>query len=199
MFLSEFAQDLLYRLVGREYYFRAILTEGEFEHIEFENLEAFFGQALNNAYRDGGSLIGVGLFMDNRLQRYNTIFPIERHCEKYNYVFLTQDITRAAGYGGDAFPIAGELIDDCDQTNPTYAQLTFLADVYQKATGHPIPKVRAKFQATWNFYERAFPGLCRALRDSNFDFTAIANAKWGEAAAAFERELASEYYRFQPQ
>ncbi len=67
MYLAEFAQDLLYRLIGRDYYFRAILTKGEFFHHRFENLEAFFGQALIDSYRHEKDLIGCSLFMDSRL------------------------------------------------------------------------------------------------------------------------------------
>jgi len=31
MWMCEFAQDLFYRLIGRDLYFRALLTEGQFE------------------------------------------------------------------------------------------------------------------------------------------------------------------------
>jgi hypothetical protein len=196
MFLVEFAQDLLYRLIGRDYYFRAILTKGPFFHRAFGNLEAFFGQALIDSYRAEKELIGCGLFIDNRLLEENRIFPTQRHCDRYHYVFLTQDIHRATEYGRSGFPFPGELVDSTTMTSPTYAQLIFLADIYRKASEHPTPSVRAKFQATWNFYQNQYPSLCDALRLSGFDFKAIADADWMHAKMVFERELRSGYYRF---
>ena len=50
MYSCEFAQDLFYRLIGRDLHFRAYLTLGEFKINEFENLEAFYGEALIDAY-----------------------------------------------------------------------------------------------------------------------------------------------------
>jgi len=196
MYLAEFAQDLLYRLIGREYYFRAILTNGGFFHHRFKNLECFFGQALIDSYLHEKSLIGVGLFLDNRLLSENQNFPVQRHCDRYHYVFLTQDIQRASDYGQSGFPFPGRKLDSTGMTLPTYAQLVFLADVYRKATEHPEPKVRCKFQATWGFYSAKFPSLCNVLQKSGFDFRAVADADWDGARKCFEEELTSEFFRF---
>jgi len=51
MFMSEFAQDLLYRLIGRDLYFRAYLTKGEFDHKHLADLQSFYGEALIRAYQ----------------------------------------------------------------------------------------------------------------------------------------------------
>jgi len=196
MFLAEFAQDLLYRLIGRDCYFRAILTKGGFLHHSFKNLEAFFGQALIDSCRAEKELIGCGLFIDTRLLKENQIFPTWRHCDRYHYVFLTQDIQRASEYGQSGFPFPGALLDSTTMTFPTYSQLLFLADIYRKAAEHPEPRVRAKFQATWSFYQNQYPSLCDTLRQSDFDFNAVADADWKRAKKFFERELCSGYYRF---
>jgi hypothetical protein len=196
MFLAEFAQDLLYRLIGRDYYFRAILTSGEFLHHRLTNVQAFFGQALIDAYRHEKELIGCGLFIDTKLLADNHIFPTRRYCDRYHYVFLTQDIQRASEYGRFGFPFAGEILDATTITFPTYAQLVFLMDIYRKATEHPDPRVRAKFQATWTLYELQHSSLCATLRDSEFDFSAIATADWKAAKEHFEKELQSDYYKF---
>jgi hypothetical protein len=50
MYSCEFAQDLFYRLIGRDLHFRAYLTLGEFKINEFKNLKAFYGEALIDAY-----------------------------------------------------------------------------------------------------------------------------------------------------
>ena len=196
MYMSEFVQDLLYRIIGREYYFRAILTKGEFRHEQFSKLDAFFGGALIDSVRDEKALIGCGLFIDRTLLPDNWIFPTIKYCEKYDYVFLTQDIDRANEYGKDGFPFPGELIDSTTMTHPTYAQLQFLKDVRMKSTDHPDPKVRAKFQATWTFYNEKYPLLCKAWLDSNFDFNTIANANWAEAMRQYDSELKSDSYKY---
>lgn len=196
MYLAEFAQDLLYRVIGREYYFRAILTKGEFRHEQFPNLDAFWGNTLIDSVHDEKSLIGCGLFINRTLLPDNWIFTTAKHCEKYDYVFLTQDIDRTNNYGQGKFPFPGELIDSSTMTFPTYAQLFFLKDIRIKAVGHPDPKVRAKFQATWIFYEEKFAELCRALLESNFDFNSIADANWSEAKEQFESELKSDYHKY---
>lgn len=196
MYLAEFAQDLLYRLIGRDYYFRAILTKGDFFHQRFKNIEAFFGQALIDSYRYEKSLIGCGLFMDSRLLGENLIFPTQRHCDNYHYVFLTQDIERANEYGQSGFPFPGKWLDVTTMTYPTYAQLVFLSDIYRKSKEHPDPKVRSKFQATWTFYQIQFQPLCDALRKSGCDFNTIADADWEAARKHFEKELNAEFYKY---
>jgi len=43
-YATEFAEDLHYRLIGKNIYFRAMLTYGEFEHYTLRNIECFFGK-----------------------------------------------------------------------------------------------------------------------------------------------------------
>ncbi|MGH9654682.1 MAG: hypothetical protein ACRD6B_14600 [Bryobacteraceae bacterium] len=51
MFLCEFAQDLLYRLIGRDIHFRAYITCADFAHYALENVkDVFYGEALIEAY-----------------------------------------------------------------------------------------------------------------------------------------------------
>ena len=196
MYLIEFVQDLLFRFIGRDYYFRAIITKGEFFHRKFKNLEAFFGKALIDSFHDEKKLYGCGLFMDKHLLKHNKFFPTICHCDDYHYVFLTQDIQRANDYGQARFPFSGEILDSTCMNFTTYTQLIFLKDVYRKSQEHPDPKVRAKFQATWYFYYQKFEPLCNALLESGFDFRAIADANWEEARDHFERELQSDYYKY---
>jgi hypothetical protein len=192
MYLAEFAQDLLYRLIGRDYYFRAILTKGGFLHRNFNNFEAFFGQALIDSYRHESDLVGVGLFLDTELLGENRIFPTQRHCDRYHYVFLTQALQSANSYGESGFPFPGEVLDSTTMNFPTYAQLIYLKDIYEKSMDFPIAKVRSKYQATWNFYQLEFPALCNVLRESEFDFNAVADADWEEARVHFEKQLKSD-------
>lgn len=196
LFLAEFAQDLLYRIIGRNYYFRGILRRGPFFHKRFDNLDAFFGKSLIQAYRDEKSLIGCGLFIDQSILPDNWVFPTIRHCEQYHYVFLTQHIHKASEYGAYGYPFDGFALDSTGTTSLTYSQLLFLKDVYEKAANHPNPSVRSKFQATWSFYHNKYPALCDIWCSSNFNLSAIASADWNSAATGFKKELKSKYYKY---
>lgn len=191
MFLIEFAQDLLCRLIGRDTYFRAVLTKGSFWHDRMENLDSYFGEALVRAHRDEKKLIGCGLFIDRRLNKYNKIFDTAKHNAAYDYVFVTQNIQSASEYGRGGFPFPGELLDSTTMNFDTYAELIFLRDIYLNSISHEDPKVRGKFQATWVHYQQQYKELCDALYAADFDFDAVTKANWQEAKVFFEKELAS--------
>lgn len=74
MWMCEFAQDLFYRLIGRNIHFRAILTSGEFRHSKMKHIDAFFGEALVKAYQDEKEIVCMGLFIDAELAPLSSIF-----------------------------------------------------------------------------------------------------------------------------
>ena len=47
MFMCEFAQDLFYRLIGRNLYFRAYLTKGEFKVRQLKKRASFLWSRFN--------------------------------------------------------------------------------------------------------------------------------------------------------
>src|SRR5438876_114995 len=73
MFLIELTQELFLRLAGSRIFFRAVITEGPFFHQKMEHMDAFFGQALVDTYRAEKQLVGLGLFLDVNLRRFNQV------------------------------------------------------------------------------------------------------------------------------
>lgn len=74
MYLCEFVQDLLYRTITKNVYFRAILLYEEFTHYKLENVECFYGRSLIDAYSKEKDLVSMGLYIHDECNKYNRIF-----------------------------------------------------------------------------------------------------------------------------
>lgn len=196
MYLIEFAQDLLSRLIGRGLFFRAVLTRGEFIHSRFENLESFFGEALVEAFHAEKSIIGSGLYIESSLNRYNAIFKTSKHSDKYRFVFLTPHIDGLCMYGADGFPVPGELLDNANLQYQTYAELLYLKDIYERAIYEADPRIREKYQIVWFHYVKKYRCLCDVLCKSNFDLYSVSDADWQSAKDFYIKELESDYFKF---
>ncbi len=101
MYSCEFAQDLMYRFIGTEFSFRAVLKFGEFDYYRLRHTECFYGRSLVDAYLLEKAVKCVGLFVDEPSQRYNRIFPVCRHDENLSYVFLNQATKQGYDFIGD--------------------------------------------------------------------------------------------------
>lgn len=177
MFLIEFVQDLLYRIIGKGYFFRAVLIYGEFEHTK-TNIEKFFGKALVDAYQKEKSINCTGLFIDNICQKYNSIFRVERYDKEFSFVFLNQSIERVIrDYG--PLPIDPEFLFDTDYEWFLVRDVQMLKDIYTIMRTHKDPKVRKKMFATWKFYCKRYPDFVKKLIKSKFNLNVISNSpKW---------------------
>ena len=87
MYLCEFAQNLMYRLIGSGMFFRAILSFGDFQHYKLRNIEAFYGTVLINSYNDEKDINCCGLLIDKECQKYNKIFPTGSYNKDYDFVY----------------------------------------------------------------------------------------------------------------
>jgi len=203
MYLIELTQDLFYRLIGTGIYFRAVITEGEFFHDKFENLEAYFGEALVETYLEEKNLEGTGLYLINRLKNFNRIFRFKKFSEKFDYIYLTHmcsGITFWLNRNVDEIdkPDFGEYPLHKDHLilggleYMIYPELEHFKDVYQKMNNHPNPSVRSKFLTTWNMYCHAYPGLTRNLVKENFDPNGLSVLDWSEAKKRFEENKAEQ-------
>src|SRR2546425_415001 len=74
MYQCEFFRDLLHRVAGRGFSFRAVLTYGPFQHYRLNDTSYFYGLALNRAYDTEKKLQITGLLMDDYCYRYSNIF-----------------------------------------------------------------------------------------------------------------------------
>lgn len=187
MFLIEFAQNLLYSVVGREYYFRSVLVYGEFEHEMPNHVERFFGKALIKAYEAEKDILSTGLFIHNLCQKYNDIFFVSRYDDEYSFVYLNQSLDRLMEGALGELPIDGSLIEDTDSQWNLAKDIKILSSIYHNMRTHPVQKVQFKYQNTWNFYLKRYQKLLELLASNNFDPNCITyNFDWTEAYKAID-------------
>ena len=173
MFLIEFAQNLLYQTIGKDYYFRATLVYGEFIHSTPDKVERFYGKALIDAYNKEKQIIGTGLYIDDRCNKYNNIFKTEKYNNDLSFVYLTQSMDRILmGYLGD-FPYSKFLTKDMDMFYGLKKDIKMFKTIYYLKDNHPDPKVRAKHQSTWSFYEKRYSTILKGFVDSDFKIKKI--------------------------
>jgi hypothetical protein len=196
MFMCEFAQDLMYRLIGRGYFFRALLSRGEFRHVEMENLEAFFGQGLVSAYRAESGIPAHGLFIDGTAAPYNRIFPTLTFSSEFSYVFLTQNLDRLNGDCQGSYPTLGELLTMTGSHYHAYDEIRLLETMHEMGRDHPDPRVRAKFLAVLSLYRQRYPEMMSALEQHSFSPESLADMDWSEARERHKHDLANAYYKF---
>ena len=197
MFLIELTQELFSKLIGRNIFFRAVITEGEFTHYQLNNLEAYYGPALIEAYLAEKKLSGTGLFLDQKLRGLNKVFRFKKFSDKFDYIFLTHmcsglthwlsrnvDDNEEADYS--FYPMPPELLTDAALEFMAYPELIHFREVYENMNNHPEPKVREKYLTTWNMYSLAYPGLMRSLIKHNMEPSGMADLDWTKAKEMFE-------------
>ncbi len=191
-YLIEFAEDLHHRLTGQDVFFRAVLTSGDFSHYQLENIECFFGAALISAYTREKSIPSLGLFLDENCAIHNKYFRTASLDGKSSFVYLNRSIEGLTQCTGDTYPFRDRAIEDQAPFMPW--QVRFLRDVHANMRSHRSPLVRAKFLTAWDFYAKRYPGLTRALVDSDFSLDAIAGPNaWDSEVSAMEKSI--KYYK----
>lgn len=173
MYACEFAQDLFYRLVGKGIYFRGILTYGDFTLSELNNLQAFYGRALVSAYRRQQAIRCVGLFIDTPCLPHNAHFPTARYDQELHFVYLTSSLEKLHSVYQDHLPVDRLTLEQTDELWGIGWDVTFLKEIHALMSQHPSPEVRAKHQATWQFYRSRYPALLNSLEASGFDMSII--------------------------
>lgn len=189
MFACEFAQDLLYRFVGKKRFFRAILTYGAFEHYNLKNTECFYGPALVSSYKKEKLIQSHGLFIDVHANRYNRIFKTAPYDESLRFVYLTQSLDRFSYFAQDGLPIEAFILHDTDECYYLMPEIRYLQDIYQLMHRHPDPKVRTKHLTAWNFYRSRYQTIVDELERNNFRPETISpKHNWAKDIAFLERD-----------
>lgn len=184
MFLIEFAQKLLYEFSGKKLFFRALLVNGEFEHIASGRFEKFFGRALVRVKEKEKTIKCCGLFIDNESQKNNEIFPVARHDKDVSFVYLNQSLDRF--YSGElgGWPIDADLLKETDSAWHLAKDNYFLRDVFTLMNKNSHTGVRSKMKTTWNYYENRYPKLMCDLVSQNFDLSVFSEGfDWTETVS----------------
>ncbi len=170
MYLCEFVQDLIHRLVGYEIYFRAIITNGNFNHYKLNEIDFYFGEALIEAYESEKDIKCTGLFIDKDCP--NDIFYQANYDSNYDFVFVIQGLNNLEDTYNGKFPIPDIVAEDTDELWFAGPEMLYLEDIYSK-TNHPNDDVKKKFQNTWNLYENRYTRTTAHLVKNNFDLTTV--------------------------
>src|SRR5271166_6218814 len=131
MWMCEFAQDLFYRLVGKNVHFRGMLTIGDFAHTIHTNIEAFYGQALVATYNYEKNVVCMGLLMDNNLVKYSDIFKTSPYDASYHFVHIMQTLERISFEEGE-YPFDPILL--YDNENLHAYDFVYLRNIYSSMT-----------------------------------------------------------------
>ena len=181
MFLCEFAQDLFYRLIGKDMHFRAYIAHGDFAHYDLQNIECFYGMPLVEAHQHTKEIQCTGLFMEKGLVRDSDIFKTAPYDDKCHFVHLMQDLDHIR-FKENEYPIDPILIESMGMEYLIAYDFTYLKNIYQHMQSSSIaPHVRVKYGSTWQMIGRRHRGLMMALERSNFDPQAICKMGWSEA------------------
>jgi hypothetical protein len=182
MYLIEFAGDLLYSTIGKNFFFRAVLVHGEFEHVRPRQVERFFGRALIKAYQDEKKIAATGLFIDAEAQRHNDIFPVAPFNDEYSFVYLNQSLGRLESGQFGRIPVPKDLLRDVDGQWDLAKDFRLLADIHSLMQSHADQRVRDKYRATWNMYEQQYPKVVALLEKNKFDPKCISlDLDWRDA------------------
>lgn len=186
MFLCEFVKDLMHRLTGRNVYFRAVITHGDFTHYEINGMPCFYGNALVDAYNSEKELKAIGLFIDKKIAKYCHIFKYAEYNDNYNFVYVTQALDEPESYCTYELPIEAELINMTDSKWFILPEIIHVNNMYLGSVNADFPEaVRNKYAASWEMYCKHYPVLTSHLLSSGNDVTAISpDVEWDEV---FER------------
>lgn len=186
MFLCEFVKDLMHRLTGRDVYFRAVITHGDFTHYEINGMPCFYGNALVDAYNSEKELKAIGLFIDRKIAKYCHIFKHVEYNENYNFVYVTQALDEPESYCSFELPIEAELINMTDSKWFILPEIIHVNNMYLGSINDNYPEsVRLKYSTSWELYRKHYPCLTSHLLSSGNDVTSISpDVDWGEV---FER------------
>ncbi|MEZ5399206.1 MAG: hypothetical protein R2729_06015 [Bryobacteraceae bacterium] len=184
MFLCEFAQDLFYRLIGRDVYFRAYITCGDFAHYPMENIkDVFYGEALIEAYRAEKSIQAMGLFMSNLVAPYSDIFKTARFNRSCRFVYIMQTLERYSARK-ENYPLDPINLVETDAIWLLAYDIRYLETIYRHKNNAALPaRVRKKYETTWRLLMRRHRGLMSTLEESAFDPRAISACDWTEPLA----------------
>ena len=176
MFACEFVQDLQFRLVGKNIYFRAVLVLDNFIHNSLNNLECYYGKALIKAHNLEKDIQAVGLFIDDESNKNNRIFPTKRFDKDLSFVYLNQSLeTLQKNCNGNL--LVGSA---CFQQSYDYSDILwdigYLKDIYHNMKRQDCPCIRDKYLVTWYLYFERYPKILEALVSNNFSLKSICSS-----------------------
>ena len=181
MFMCEFAQNLIFQGSNCGLSFRGIITYGEFEHYRLENVDCFYGKSLVYAYIKEKEINGIGLFIDNKIKKFNKIFETIKYNEDLDFVYLFQSMFLLKLLSSEILPLDKIHIEGSDQFYRLKDEIELLKIYFKELMSNENPKVRAKYLQTYQFYRVKMPSIFEQLEMTDFSLSTInPDVKWNE-------------------
>ena len=172
-YLVEYAQLLFYRLNYYRVYFRAILTIGEFNCIEFANFIGFYGMALINSYNAESTLRGFGLYVDKSISNEVFIFDKINYDEKYDYVILCQSMYSLYKDCLGILPVNNNLLTETDTYSNLKEELRFFQDIYDSMNTIDDKRIQMKYHEVYKLYKSYMPTFFEKFEELGFTMSTI--------------------------
>jgi len=167
-YLVEYSQELFYKLSEINVYFKGILTFGEFIFSQMNNIQAYYGLALIETYKDESTLEGFGLFVNKRLSSKVIAFDKLPFTEKYEFILLCQSIKNLYSMIQGRLPMDINLLSETDTFHRIDEDLRFFREIEYLKQKHPAEKIRAKYQKVYDTYKVALPLFFEAFEIEGF-------------------------------
>lgn len=167
-YLVEYAQELFYKLSLINVYFKAILTYGDFKFTQMTNIDAYYGEALIDAYCSEKKIEGFGLFVDKKISSEIIVFDKVYFDEKYDFVFLCQSFVNLYSATKGNLPTETSLLIETDDCYRIDEDLRFFREIEYIIKFHPLEKTRVKYQKVYNIYKANFPSFFETFEEQGF-------------------------------
>ena len=167
-YLVEYSQDLFYRLSAINVYFKGILTFGEFNFSKMTYIQAYYGIALIDAYKDESILEGFGLYVDKRLSNEIIVFDKVPFTEKYDFILLCQSLKNLYSTTEGILPININLLSETDTFYRIDEDLRFFREIEYLKQNHLCKKIRAKYQKVYDTYKTDLPLFFKTFEAEGF-------------------------------
>lgn len=173
MYACEFVQDLFYRTINKQIYFRSVLRYGEFKHYSLSNLDAFFGEVLVDVFLQQKEIQSLGFFIDKTCSLHNRFFPTVKYDDRLSFVFLTSALERIHSVYSDSLPVEPIILEDTDEFWRIVWDVEFLKNIHFNKSSFPDPKVRTKYLTAWEFYSQRYSKVLNQLETRGFSLDTI--------------------------
>lgn len=167
-FLIEYVQELFYKLSLMNIYFKAIITLGEFNFSRLKNIDAYYGLALIETYKDESQLEGFGLYINKILTNDVIVFDQVDFNTKYNYVLLCQSFILLNEHTHGVLPINLDLLSETDTFFRIDEDLRFFREIDFLKKKHPIKSIRDKYETVYNLYKSITPKFFEIFEKEGF-------------------------------
>ncbi|WP_278570172.1 hypothetical protein [Prevotella melaninogenica] len=169
-FLIEFTQQLFYQLLAIGIYFRGIITYGDFNYCNLNNIQAYYGKALLETYEaEKDDIEGLGLYIHNNLS--DDVIVFDKHIinnGKYDFIFLCQSYMNLYKQTKGILPIDISLLTNKDNFSNIDEDLKFFREVQYIINHCKKDKIRKKYSTIYEYYRKCTHILFETLEVKDF-------------------------------